>query len=179
MKTHTEITLTAYDPTWIADYETEIRLIQRQVSDERIRLDHIGSTAVPGLIAKPIIDVQMQVESLEPVETYAGVFGAIGFRIIDSGEEDLRIALRKRTDSNANLHIVKSGSWAGQRTILFRDALREDPRLVEEYTRLKLDLARNSQTLLVYTLAKTEFIEDTLRRRCARLDIPYSPGNRQ
>jgi GrpB-like predicted nucleotidyltransferase (UPF0157 family) len=174
-----EVVLSPYETVWAQEFEDECERLRRHAGDLFTDIDHIGSTSVPGLAAKPIIDIQAQVDMLEDPEYYEALFGPLGYRVIDSEEVDVRIALRKRVAGDANLHIVKSGSWAAERTLLFRDALRGDAVLAEEYARLKYDLLASSESLFVYTLAKTEFIEDALRRRCEELELLYNPGNRR
>jgi GrpB-like predicted nucleotidyltransferase (UPF0157 family) len=174
-----EIVLTPYEAGWAQAFEDERERLRRHVGELFVRIDHIGSTSVPGLAAKPVIDIQAQVEALAEPEHYHELLAPLGFRVIDSEEVDVRVALRKRIAGDANLHIVKSGSWAAERTLLFRDALRADQALAEEYARLKFELLASSESLFVYTLAKTEFIEDALRRRCEELQLPYFPGNRR
>lgn len=179
MTTRTEIVLSPYETRWATAFEAERAILTQLAGGLFSQIDHIGSTAVPGLPAKPIIDLQAQVETLAEPEFYADLLGPAGYRLVDSDEVDVRVALQKRRDGDANVHIVRAGSWAAQRTLLFRDALREDPALAERYAQLKYELAATSESMLVYTLAKTEFVEDTLRERCAKLDIAYTPGNRR
>ncbi|HLT19642.1 MAG TPA: GrpB family protein [Thermomicrobiales bacterium] len=164
---------------WAAAFEAERALLAEHAGEFFTRIDHIGSTAVPGLPAKPIIDLQAQVEALDEPEFYAELLGPLGYRLVDADEVDVRVPLRKRQGRDANIHIVRAGSWAAQRTLIFRDALRADPELSAQYARLKRELGASSETRLVYTLAKTEFIEDTLRDCCQRLEIAYTPGNRR
>jgi GrpB-like predicted nucleotidyltransferase (UPF0157 family) len=90
-----------------------------------------------------------------------------------------RVALRKRTGSHTNLHIVAARSWVAQRIVLFREALRADRQRLGAYARLKEDLAGSSETLLNYTLSETVFVEQVIRRRCEQTGVPYHPGNRR
>jgi GrpB-like predicted nucleotidyltransferase (UPF0157 family) len=179
LTTQLDIKLTSYTAAWAAAFDAERQALKELAGDIIARIDHIGSTAVPGLDSKPIIDIQAQVAALETPETYGELFGPLGYRALDADEVDVRIPLRKRASVSANLHIVRAGSWAAERSLLFRDALRDDPALARDYTRMKSELATSSESLLVYTLAKTEFVEDVLRRRCEELSIAYSPGNRR
>jgi GrpB-like predicted nucleotidyltransferase (UPF0157 family) len=90
-----------------------------------------------------------------------------------------RVALRKRTGSHTNLHVVTTGSWAAQRTALFRKASRADRQRLDAYARLKVDLTGSCETLLDYMLSKTAFVEQVIRRRCEQTRVPYDPRNRR
>ena len=173
------IEIQEHDTEWSAVFDSERSPIALALGIPADCVIHVGSTSVPGLAAKPIVDIQAEVPTLSSRTFYDAALGALGFTSIDSGENDLRIAMRKRRDISANLHIVVQGSWTARRTLLFKDALRADATLVVEYARLKRRLAASETDLDAYTLAKTEFIESVIEKRARESGITYTPGNRR
>jgi GrpB-like predicted nucleotidyltransferase (UPF0157 family) len=173
------IEITVYDERWPRIFELERVPIAEALGITLDRIHHVGSTAVSGLSAKPIVDIQAEVENLLTRARYDQLLERFGYESIDSGENDLRVAMRKRSSIAANLHVVVAGSWTAERTKLFRDALREDEELVERYARLKRDRAASESDLEAYTLAKTDFVEDVIEERARFLGIRYSRGNRR
>ncbi len=136
-------------------------------------VEHVGSTAVPGLAAKPVIDLMASVTDPDDVVVRAGeLLAADGWCYVppelDSGGQWRRFLVKpdaagqRRT---AHLHLIRAGHprWAEQ--IAFRDALRRDDRLAQSYEALKLRLAaRHAGDREAYTGAKSEFVADALRR---------------
>ncbi len=173
------VEIVPYDPAWAAIYEREQQAIARALGAYVVRLEHIGSTSVSGLSAKPVVDLQAEVIDLRSRGFYDEALDKLGYRSIDSSENDVRIAMRKREDVAANLHLVTVGSWAAQRTVLFRDALRADKRLVMRYALLKQTLAADTNNLDEYTSAKTVFIEAVVAERARALGVAYVLGNRR
>ena len=83
------ITIVPYDPHWPTSFTGETPIIRRALGDLALRVEHVGSTAVPGLAAKPIIDIQVSVPSLQPKETYVASLASVGYTLIPLGPFDL------------------------------------------------------------------------------------------
>ncbi|MDJ0755154.1 MAG: GrpB family protein [Ardenticatenaceae bacterium] len=137
------IIIVPYDAQW-PDLFRELAAGLRQVLGETaLRIDHIGSTAIPGCDAKPIIDVQISVAELEPVDRYQAAIKSLGF-FFRHDNPDLtkryfrEIPGRRRT----HIHVRRWGSWPEQFALLFRDYLRTHPEEVQKYVQAKYDLAR-------------------------------------
>lgn len=118
-----------------------------------IRIDHIGSTSIEGLDAKPIIDIQISVQSLEPVELYKNKLEAIGYVYRPNNPDLTKRYFRESPGcKRTHIHVREHGSWAEQFALLFRDYLRasvEDrKRYAEEKIRL-MELYRNERQLYV------------------------------
>lgn len=148
------------------------------------RIEHVGSTSVPGLAAKSTVDMLVCVARIEPRAAYAALLGRLGYLPFDSGENDVRVVFYKHAPRRYNVHIMRDGSWAERRAILFRDALRTDPALSAAYADLKRELAGRRddnlayrEQLPTYTMNKTEFIEATIERAAAAAGMAYRPGN--
>lgn len=173
------IEITVYDDRWPRIFEREHSPIAKVLGAGEDRIHHIGSTSVLGLAAKPNVDIRAEVDTLLPRSSYDDLLEVLGYRSIDSGENDLRVAMRKRTTFAANLHIVVAGSWTAQRTKLFRDALRDNAALADQYASLKRGIAASERDLDAYTLSKTEFIESVIEERARSLGLRYTRGNRR
>lgn len=169
-----EIELAPPDPDWPRRYEEEaVRLRAIIPADLLIDLEHIGSTAVPGLVAKPIIDIQAMVTDLEAAKArLIEPLEAAGYAFWAENPDTDRLFFVKGLPPSAprrthHLHIMEAGPGA-LRHIAFRDYLRDHPGEAERYADLKQDLARRHRTdREAYTAAKGAFIEDVLDRAAA------------
>ncbi len=155
------VEIAEYDPAWPAEYERERELIAEALGDLAAAIEHVGSTAVPGLGAKPIIDIMVSVRSLAEGETCVGLLEGLGYE--HKGEFGIpgRLYFRRLVDGNRShqVHMVEIGSEFWERHLLFRDYLREHPEEAREYYELKVRLAAEFRADREgYTEAKTEFI---------------------
>lgn len=130
-------------------------------------VEHIGSTSVPGLAAKPVIDVLLGADSLAEVESKIEALGRLGYGYVPKYERELPMR-RYFVKSSAgalriHLHAVERGSRLWQEHLAFRDALRADAGLRSEYQSLKLELAeRFADDKSAYTDAKGPFIRTVM-----------------
>jgi len=157
----TTIELVPYDPDWPRVFAAErARLLQSTVLEQ---VEHVGSTAVPGLTAKPTVDLMGGVRALSAVDRAIGDFVALGYDYVTEFEDVMperryfrRPAERPRTH---HLHVVEIGSPFWERHLAFRDWLRTHPEDAEAYAELKRQLAAVHGTdFMGYTDAKTAFI---------------------
>ena len=161
------VEIAEYDPAWPAAYERERALIADALADLVLAIEHVGSTAVPGLGAKPVIDITVGVRTLVDGEKCIGPVEELGYEYRGDGEIPGRHYFRKftRGERTHHLNIVEHEGEFWKRHILFRDYLREQPREAERYYELKVRLAEQFGTDRVgYTEAKTEFIESALAK---------------
>ena len=161
--------LSPHSPLWPAIFEYE-RAQLRALLGDGARIEHIGSTAVPGLGAKPIIDILVGMASLEAIDARIPALEGYGYR----HRKELEIGTRERryltrTDGhpgNFHLHAVIEGSPFWVAHLGFRDALREEPALAERYWKLKQRLAaRFPDDRAAYADGKGDFIREVLARR--------------
>lgn len=82
------ITIVPYDTAWATAFEREARALSAALGSLALRIEHVGSTSVAGLAAKPVIDIQVSVARLSPLEPYAGVLQGLGYRFIPLGDFD-------------------------------------------------------------------------------------------
>jgi GrpB-like predicted nucleotidyltransferase (UPF0157 family) len=160
-----QITIVPYDPTWPEQYRREEAKIRAALGDRVVDLQHIGSTAVPGLPAKPIIDIQLLVEDSGDEDAYVPALVASGYtlRIREPEWEEHRTF--KGSDPDVNLHVFSRGSRQAQRHLAFRDWIREHDDDRDLYAETKLALAGQTwQYTQNYADAKDEVIDDILAR---------------
>lgn len=138
------------------------------VDSEPASLQHIGSTSVPGLCAKPVIDVLLGATSLARIEANIGALAALGYVYVSKYERELPMRRYFVRDADGerprvHLHGVVVGSPIWREHLAFRDALRADPALRDRYAALKTELAaRFARDKAAYTDAKAPFIRATI-----------------
>jgi putative glutamine amidotransferase len=158
------------NPGWPADFEREERRIAGALGDLAVRIEHVGSTAVPGLAAKPVIDIQVSVGSMEPRSRYVRPLVALGYRhALDPVEPDHEYFSHDAEGTRRyQIHVCAVGSEWERRHLAFRDALRRNPQDAREYERLKRELAaRYPDDVYTYTEDKSEWISRIERREGA------------
>jgi len=159
------INLVDYDPAWPALFEREDRRIRAALGEKVLRLEHTGSTSVPGLAAKPCIDMTMIVPNSADEDDYLPALEAAGYilRIREPDWHEHRCF--KGPDTNVNLHVFSPGSVELDRMVGFRDWLRTHGDDRELYERTKRELAtREWQFVQNYADAKTTVVEEIIAR---------------
>lgn len=169
------LVLVPYQESWPMDFEIHRAKIQDALGDTALRVDHIGSTSVPGLIAKPIIDIQLSVRNTEAEEVYLPQLETHGYamRVREQGHR----MLRTTPDVSVHIHVCPSGSEWERRHLLFRDWLRSHYQDRDKYAQAKLDLSeREWDTLDDYADAKGPIIaEITARAESWALETSWHP----
>jgi GrpB-like predicted nucleotidyltransferase (UPF0157 family) len=154
-----------YDPAWPDHFERWRQRLQQALGNAATRIAHIGSTAVPGLAAKPIIDVQVIVPDVGDEAAYVPAIerAGVAFRARDPEHRYFRPAGDRPRD--VQVHVCCAGSSWERAHLLFRDFLRADEGLRGAYAALKRDLAaRYRHDRIAYNEAKTSFILDAVSR---------------
>ena len=148
-----------------------MRAIEEALGDIAVRVEHVGSTAVLGLAAKPILDLQLSVEAIEPRGRYVEPLERLGYLFVPAPETPdyhlfAKPAQRPRTH---HLHVCAVGSEHELRHIALRDFLRAHPDEAARYEALKHDVAaRHPQDRLAYIEGKEQYISALVRRALAR-----------
>jgi GrpB-like predicted nucleotidyltransferase (UPF0157 family) len=159
------VVVVAYDDRWPAQYELVAARIRGALGDRVVRLDHVGSTSVPGLAAKPIIDVNLVVADSGDEPAYLPDLEAAGFtlRIREPEWEEHRVLGAE--DPATNLHVYSPGSRETGRVVMFRDWLRTHPDDRAAYATLKTVLARRGFTdVMDYNNHKAALVYDIYER---------------
>jgi GrpB-like predicted nucleotidyltransferase (UPF0157 family) len=151
-----------YDPTWPESFAQQAASLRTALGPTAIRIDHIGSTAIPGLLAKPVIDIQISVSDFEPVDGYRLPLERLGFVFRpDNPERTKRYFREPPGRRRTHIHVRRAGSFSEQFALLFRDFLRTHHEAAEQYGKLKLELAARYHRVEdrhAYTEAKALFI---------------------
>jgi GrpB-like predicted nucleotidyltransferase (UPF0157 family) len=161
------VELSAYSPLWPAVFEIERDRLNAIFGPDGVLIEHVGSTAVPGLGAKPIIDVMLGAADLKVVERHIPDLVATGYTYVPEFEKSMpeRRYFNKRfgQPGHFHLHAVVYDTPFWKRTLAFRDALRRDEGLAAEYWKIKKRLAaRFPNDRGAYTDAKSDFIRSVL-----------------
>lgn len=160
------IEIVPYDSGWPAAFEAEAVRLRGALGLLALRIDHHGSTSIPGLGAKPIIDIQVSVEALQPLRAYGAPLEAIGYVHVPHADDAFSPFFHRPVDwpHTHHVHVVERGGLEERRTLAFRDYLRENHGDAREYERLKKNLAAQSlasdpESREAYARAKADFIE--------------------
>jgi GrpB-like predicted nucleotidyltransferase (UPF0157 family)/L-amino acid N-acyltransferase YncA len=163
------------DPAWALRFAHEREPIAQALGTDPAHIEHVGSTAVPGLAAKPVIDVMAGLPAFPPGRDAILALARLGYNFHGENGIPGRWFFSRRTPESeaAHLHVVAQGSDFVRRTLLFRDYLRRHPDVAAEYAALKPALATAAERdVFAYTRSKSTFIDGVVRRAAEDLGIP-------
>jgi GrpB-like predicted nucleotidyltransferase (UPF0157 family) len=162
------IVVADYDPGWSERFRHEEARIRAALGGAALSVEHIGSTSVPGLAAKPIVDVLLVVEASGDEASYLPALEEAGY-VLRVREPDFDEHRMFRTPAkDVHVHVFSAGSPEIDRYLLLRERLREDKGDRELYARTKRELAnREWPSMQHYAEAKTEVIEGIIARAAA------------
>jgi GrpB-like predicted nucleotidyltransferase (UPF0157 family) len=171
------ITLAEYDPEWPELFEREAARIRGVLGEQVLVLEHVGSTSVPGLCAKPIIDILLEVPDSGDEDAYVPALTAAGYRLVIREPDWEKHRCFKGPDTNINLHVHSPGNGETPRFRLFRDRLRSHPEELARYAAEKRALAaREWKYVQNYADAKTAVINEIIDRARAEQYDGHAPG---
>jgi alkanesulfonate monooxygenase SsuD/methylene tetrahydromethanopterin reductase-like flavin-dependent oxidoreductase (luciferase family)/GrpB-like predicted nucleotidyltransferase (UPF0157 family) len=165
---HNAVAILDYDPAWVDSYDEQRAAILAALTPfagEPIAVEHVGSTAVPGLAAKPIIDMMVAYQRLPPLELVIGPLETAGYQHVPRPEFTESYFFRRggHDEGSHHLHITTVDSAFGRHMLRFRDALRASPALAADYAGFKRRLAdRYPNDRPSYTRAKGPFVAGVL-----------------
>lgn len=158
------VTIVEYDDAWPGRFATEAAMIRDALGPVAVRVDHVGSTSVPGLGAKPIVDIQVSVTALQPMAPYREPLRSIGYEYFEwlneDGIDDYPYFAKPPDEPRSfHIHVAEAGSHHERRHLAFRDWLRAHPDDAAAYERKKRELARREwKDVNDYANAKSTFI---------------------
>lgn len=153
-----------YDPTWPDQYQAEEKKIVTALSGQEIVLQHVGSTSVPGLCAKPILDILLVVEDSTQETRYVPALEEAGYVLRIREPDWYQHRMFKGTAPAVNLHVFSRGCEEAQRMLDFRDWLRTHPKDRDLYAAEKRRLAQKTWTYVQnYADAKSEVVAEIFR----------------
>ena len=168
------VVVAEYDPRWPERYQHERERLLHAIGEYVVAIEHIGSTAVPGLGAKPIIDIMVAIRSLpRDVSGCIEPLSRLGFEYVPRPDfkDSVFFSHGVWGPSTRHLHLTEYGSGFWNEKLLFRDYLRRHAETAAEYLALKRSLAaRHAANRTAYTDAKSSFILSIVNR--ARTTVP-------
>ncbi len=167
------VVLAQHDADWATQFEHLAIQMREACGDKLSIIHHIGSTSVPGLAAKPLIDMLPELHRHPDGPALAPLLEPLGFVYFGAYGIEGRHFFRRKGDIDVNVHMFETGHIEIERHLVFRDALRADPNLLNAYQTLKEELAAlHPNDVDSYARSKSDFIESVLRD----LGAPERPG---
>jgi GrpB-like predicted nucleotidyltransferase (UPF0157 family) len=158
-----EIRIADYDQAWPAMYEAHRGIIATALGDTAVRIEHIGSTSVPGLAAKPIIDILVAVKDSADESCYRPQLEAAGYELRVREPDWNQHRMFRTPQRNVHLHVYSAGCAEIERNLSFRDRLRTNVDDRQRYEKIKRVLAQADwPDMNAYADAKTDVIESIL-----------------
>ena len=157
------VRLRDYTPVWAELFEYEAGEIRRVLGDLALDVEHVGSTSVPGLKAKPILDIAVAVSTLGDLPQFETALGLIGYEYAHWAGIENNLVFGRGVARTHLVRVVEQDSVGWRDYIQFRTVLRENPEVAREYERIKVLLAqRNPDNRATYTDEKKQFIDRVL-----------------
>lgn len=170
------IEIVDYDPAWPARFEQARSELLTALPGLFTAIEHVGSTSVPGLAAKPIIDLMAAADDLAKVASHGGELARIGYHFVDAGMPGHLFYPREQDGVRTHhLHVVEAGTLGTRNELLFRDYLRAHPADAARYAELKRRLAATGVTGGDYTRAKTGLVQEVTDKARAARGLPVVP----
>ena len=158
-----EIRIADYDPEWPAQYEAHAKIIAVALSNALLRIEHIGSTSVPGLAAKPIIDILAVVADSADEASYVPKLEAAGYALRVREPNFFEHRMLRTSARDVHVHVYSPGTPEICRNLIFRDRLRTNAEDRKRYEDVKRRLAAQTwPDMNAYAEAKTDVIESII-----------------
>ncbi len=162
------VELVTWTPEWARRFEAERAALAAAIGPEVLQIEHIGSTSIPGIAAKPVIDVGVAVTRFEEARSCVEPLERLGYAYRGEHGIPRRHFFQKGDPRTHNLHMLEIESAEWQNHLAFRDYLRADTDTAHEYEALKHRLAeKHRDDVEAYAEAKTDFVREVLRRAAA------------
>lgn len=159
-----KITLVPFNPQWKEIYASEADHLKKKLTSEIIDIQHIGSTSIPGIYSKPIIDILIGVENLENVELITQELVELGYQFFGEANVPGRLYFRKRNRYNFNIALCQHQGDIWINNIVFRDYLLNNPEAAAAYSIFKKNaFDSGADTLLKYSNIKHSFIDEMIK----------------
>lgn len=161
----TKVELEKYNPNWKKEFEKEKKELGKIIRGLYIDIEHVGSTSIPGISAKPIIDILISVKSLKDCDNLLKNLDNAGYSVrYDNAEKGEYLVRKGPEDSRTHyIHVVEDKADRCTEMIIFRDYLINNPEYIEQYQTLKEELAsKYKNDRKMYTASKNEFIKMVL-----------------
>jgi GrpB-like predicted nucleotidyltransferase (UPF0157 family) len=166
-----------YSPQWPTQFDRVARDLRAALAGvPSAAVEHVGSTSVPGLAAKPVIDLMAAVHDLTHARPHQAALAGLGFHPHDNGMVDRLLYVRVDSGVRTHiLHVVSLESWPTRNQRIFRDYLRTHPEAAARYARLKREIVVAGTASGEYARAKTVLVQEFTDRARAELGLPSEP----
>lgn len=163
------IKVAAYDPQWPGAFRKEAQAVSEVLTDQIVHIHHIGSTAVAGLKAKPVIDIMLEVQCVEALDEFNSGMRGLGYTPKgEFGIPNRRFYLKGLYDRTHHIHAFNAGSTQVQRHLAFRDYLVAHPHVAKAYEQLKIRCADEcNNDSKKYCDGKEDFIREHEKKAMA------------
>lgn len=159
------ILIVDYDPAWSKLFEREVARIRGVLGNRALSIEHVGSTSVPGLAAKPRIDILLVVENSADEAIYTPALESVGYVLTIREPDWYEHRMLKGPDTDINLHVFSRGCAEIEKMLLFRNWLRHNPEDRQLYEQTKRELAQQSWKYVQnYADAKSAVVAEILER---------------
>lgn len=159
------IVVVNHNPKWLQLFSAEKEKIKSAINKPGFSIEHIGSTAVTGLVAKPVIDIQLGINNWIELDTIRPALINLAYEYFGEAGVPGRHYFRKRQSNAFNVHVMLQGSELWDNNILIRDYLKNNKATADKYGRLKLlSIERGVTTLLAYSEHKNQFINELINK---------------
>ncbi|WP_188456212.1 GrpB family protein [Virgibacillus oceani] len=156
-----KVRLSRYDENWINMFEDEAAFLSGIFEDEIIEFEHFGSTSVPGMTAKPVIDMMCLVKDIGKIDRFNDQMRLLGYDVAGEWGIHGRRLFRKGGENRTHhIHVYQYDNPQIKRHLVFRDYLRAHPDEVERYRGLKEELSQRYDDTALYSKAKKPFIKE-------------------
>ena len=160
-----ELRVSSYREEWKTLFEIEKRDIEEAIGDYIEEIQHVGSTSIPGMSAKPILDIAIAVKDFEEARICINPLCDMGYTFRGENGIPRRHYFLKGEPCTHHIHMLEKNSEEWERLILFRDYLRSNQNIAEEYNQLKRNLSERLQgDREAYQAAKSDFVETVIRK---------------
>lgn len=163
-----KVRLSEFDSSWKKSFKDECDVMTRIFGDEIVSFEHFGSTSVPGMKAKPVVDMMILVRDINQVNKYDAQLESLGYDVAGEWGIEGRRLLRKGGDNRSHhIHIYQHDHPEVYRHLVVRDYLTEKPEEVKSYSDFKEKLASKYDDTREYSKAKKEFVSELEKRAIA------------
>ncbi|WP_042473587.1 GrpB family protein [Bacillus ndiopicus] len=154
-----QVRLTNYTEDWILMFQQEVQLLKSIFGDEIISFEHFGSTSIPGMKAKPVVDMMCIVKDIETIDLYNEQMKSLNYDLTGEwGIEGRRLFRKGGENRTHHIHFYQFGNPHIKRHLVFRDYLLAHPKEASEYSKFKEDLADKYESTHDYSPAKKAFV---------------------
>lgn len=156
-----KVRLSDYSKDWVRLYQDEAEFLKSIFADEIVRFEHFGSTSVPGLKAKPVIDMMGIVQDISKIDLYNDKMNLLGYDVAGEwGIPGRRLFRKGGEERTHHIHFYQTDNLQIERHLIFRDYLRCHPEEVARYSRFKEELAERFENTSEYSPAKKTFVRE-------------------